>query len=319
MNKMLVTGGAGFLGSHLVDRLMQLEEKVTVLDNLSSGRMTNIRRWVNNPNFTFIEADLKKPEDINKTLQESTRVFHFAANPEVRVGETSPKVHLEENLMATFNLLEAMRRSRRAETIVFASTSTVYGDASTIPTPEDYGPLIPISTYGATKLACEALIASYTHTFNLNALIIRLANIVGPRSNHGVIPDFIKKLKTNPKKLEILGDGKQNKSYLYVDDCIDAILHTTNRFIEDDDNVDVYNIGSTNQTTVRRIAEIVAQEMKLQNVEFTFTGGFRDGRGWKGDVRIMQLSVEKLTQTGWKPKLDSEQAIRIATRSLLRQ
>jgi len=318
MNHILITGGAGFIGTHLTHRLISEGRKVTILDNLSVGKTENIKQWFNNPNFTFIRGDLKNPKDIVEAIQGSQTVFHLAANPEVQVGETHPHIHFQENLVATFNLLEAMRKSKTAKTIIFTSTSTIYGEATTIPTPENYGPLTPISTYGATKLGCEALTTSYAHTFNLSVLILRLANIVGPEANHGVIPDFIRKLKTNPNRLEILGNGSQNKSYLYINDCMDAILHATEIFLKSNRKVDIYNIGSTDQITVKRIAEIVTEEMHLPNVNFSFTGGVDEGRGWKGDVRNMHLSTEKLAKTKWKPKHTSEQATRLATRSLLK-
>jgi len=211
-----------------------------------------------------------------------------------------------------------MRKSKTPKTMVFTSTSTVYGEAKILPTPEDYAPLIPISTYGASKLGCEALTTSYAHTFNLRALILRLANIVGPKANHGVIPDFIRKLKTNPNRLEVLGDGNQKKSYLYIDDCIDAILHATKTFLKSNHKVDIYNIGSTDQITVKNIAKIVIEEMHLPNVSIIFTGGVDGGRGWKGDVKTMRLSTEKLAKTGWKPKYTSEHAIRLTLRALMK-
>ena len=176
-----------------------------------------------------------------------------------------------------------------------------------------------ISTYGASKLGCEALITSYAHTFNLHALILRLANIVWARANHGVIPDFIRKLQTNPNRLEILGDGNQKKSYLYIDDCIDAILHATKTFLKNGLNIEMYNIGSSDQITVKNIAKIIIEEMHLPNVNIIFTGGVDGGRGWKGDVKTMYLSTEKLAKTGWRPKRGSEQAIRLTVQQILRE
>ena len=319
MNNILITGGAGFIGNYLTHRLIIEGRKVTILDNLSIGKIKNIQQWLDNPNFAFIEGDLKDSKDITKAIQSSQIVFHLAANPEVQIGETDPQVHFQENLVATFNLLEAMRKSKTAKTIVFTSTSTIYGEANTLPTPEDYGPLAPISTYGATKLGCEALITSYAYTFNSQALILRLANIVGPKANHGVIPDFIKKLQTNSNHLEILGDGNQKKSYLHIDDCINAILHATKTLLKTNFKVNIYNICSIDQITVKKIAGIVAEEMHLHHVKFSFTGGVDGGRGWKGDVKNMHLSTEKLARTGWTPKYTSEQAIRKATQSLLRE
>lgn len=317
-SKVLVTGGAGFIGSHLVDRLMNLDREVTVLDDLSQGSLKNLEQWLKNPRFQFIEADLKDHDAAVKGVKDIGVVFHLAANPEVRVGETDPTVHFRENLTATSNLLEAMRKSRSAKTLVFASTSTVYGEAEVLPTPEDYGPLVPISTYGASKLGCEALACSYAHTFGLRALILRVANVVGSRSNHGVIFDFIKKLETDPKRLEILGDGTQTKSYLHVKDFVDATLHLTGRFLGSANKVDMYNVGSDDQVGVRKIAEIVTAEMGLSGVKFAFTGGV-EGRGWLGDVKIMRLSVDKLLKTNWKPKYNSAEAVRLAAKELLKE
>lgn len=206
-----------------------------------------------------------------------------------------------------------------AKNLVFASTSTVYGEAKVMPTPEDYGPLIPISTYGASKLGCEALLCSYAYTFGLRVLILRIANIVGSRASHGVIIDFIDKLKANSCRLEILGDGAQRKSYLHVNDCISAILHLVRKFLRSEDRVAIYNVGSSDQVTVGRIAEIVAEELGLRDVEFVFTGGVDGGRGWRGDVKVMLLSIEKLLKTGWTPKHTSEQAIRLATQEILKE
>jgi len=249
-------------------------------------------------------------------LEECKIIFHLAANPEVRVGETDPKVHFEENILTTFNLLEAIQQSNTPKTIIFTSTSTVYGEASQIPTPENYAPLIPISTYGASKLASEALITSYAYTYNHRALILRLANIIGPKSNHGVIIDFIKKIVKNPKQLEILGDGLQEKSYLYITDCIEAIIHLTNKFCRNKKRVDVYNTGSNDRITMKEIAKIGAEEMKTPNIKFKFTGGVDGGRGWKGDVKKMQLSINRLVKTGWKPKYTSKQAVRLTAKAL---
>lgn len=318
-SRILVTGGAGFIGSHLVDRLMKLGCEVTVLDNLSHGSLENLKRWLKNKRFRFVKGDLKEPGDAMRGVKGVDLVFHLAANPEVRVGETDPTVHFRENLVATFNLLEAMRKSEKAKTLVFASTSTVYGEAVVLPTPEDYGPSVPISTYGASKLGCEALAFSYAHTFGLRVLVLRLANVVGSRAAHGVLIDFIEKLTANPKRLEILGDGTQKKTYLYIEDCIDAILCTAEAFLDSKDKVEVYNVGSVDQLRVDRIAEAVVEEMGLKGVEFVFAGGVEGGRGWLGDVKYMHLSVDKLMKLGWKPKYDSEGAVRLAVKELLEE
>ncbi|NIU39729.1 NAD-dependent epimerase/dehydratase family protein, partial [Candidatus Bathyarchaeota archaeon] len=296
-SKILITGGAGFIGSHLVDRLMMGGQNVTVFDNLSNGSLKNLESWLENEHFRFIKGDLKKLGDVGEAVKGIELVFHLAANPEVRVGETDPYIHFQENLMATFNLLEAVRKSASAKTFVFFSTSTVYGEAAILPTPENYGPSIPISTYGASKLGCEALVSSYAHTFGLRALILRVANVVGSRANHGVIIDFINKLETDPRRLEILGDGTQKKSYLHIEDFIDATLRLTSRFLDDEKKVDIYNVGSVDQIEVKKIAEVVAEEIGFRDVAFVFTGGVDGGRGWLGDVKIMLLSIDKLMKT----------------------
>jgi len=317
--KALVTGGAGFIGSHLVDRLMREGWNVVVIDNLSVGSVKNIKRWLDNTRLKFIRGDLKDAGVVDNAVGEVETVFHFAANPEVRVGETDPSVHFRENLACSFNVLEAMRRSRSAKTLVFASTSTVYGETSVLPTPESHGPLIPISTYGASKLGCEGLACSYTGTFGLRALILRFANVVGPRSGHGVIVDFVEKLHADPGRLEILGDGTQKKSYLWIDDCIEAVFGLTRRFLESKERVEIFNVGSVDQVTVGKIGEIVVKELNLSDVEFVFTGGVDGGRGWRGDVKLMHLSIKKLLETGWKPKLNSEQAVRLAVQTILKE
>jgi UDP-glucose 4-epimerase len=313
----LVTGGAGFIGSHLTEQLLRSGHSVAVLDNLSNGKIENIQHLLNNPSLTLLKEDLKSPKKLGQLMNACGTIFHLAANPEVRLGETHPKTHFEENILSTFNLLEIMRKNRKPKTLVFASTSTVYGEAKHIPTSEDYTPLLPISTYGASKLACEALITSYAYTFNHRALILRLANIIGPRSNHGVIVDFIRQIRANPKKLTILGDGKQEKSYLYISDCIEAIMHLTEAFSKGTEKVDVFNVGSRDKVTVAEIAKTVSEEMNRPNIEYKFTGGVDGGRGWKGDVKIMQLSIDKLVRTGWKPRHSSKQAVRLAAKALI--
>ena len=183
-SKVLVTGGAGFIGSHLVDSLMGVGFSVKVVDNLSSGSAENVKSWLDNPRFEFVRGDLKDPAVAYEGVSDAEVVFHLAANSEVRVGETDPAVHFDENLLVTFNLLEAVRKSEKAKLVVFASSSTVYGEPDRFPTPEDYGPLLPISVYGASKLGCESLISSYCHTFDLSGIVLRLANIVGARATH---------------------------------------------------------------------------------------------------------------------------------------
>ncbi len=310
VNKIIVTGGAGFIGSHIVDKLLSKNYRVTVVDNLSSGRMEFLENHINNPDFEFKNVDLLAPQELETAIQGADAIFHLAANPDVRLGPENTKVHLEQNIITTYNLLETMRKTE-VKNIIFTSTSTVYGEASVIPTPEDYGPLVPISLYGASKLACEALITSYCHTFNMNSWIFRFANIVGPRGTHGIIVDFIEKLRKNPESLEILGDGKQNKSYIHVSECVDAIMYA---WEHSTDMANIFNIGSNDTITATGIGEIIVKEMGLSDVEFVYTGG---NRGWVGDVPKMMLSIDKLKSIGWEPAYNSEKSIRDAVRSAL--
>lgn len=310
-SKVLVTGGAGFIGSHLVDRLIEMGNMVTVYDNLSSCKMDFIFHHMDNPKFRLIEGDLLYADSIEAACKNADFVFHVAANPDVRLGSTDTKVHFDQNITATYNLLEAMRKNC-VKKIAFTSTSTVYGEAAVMPTAEDYGPLVPISLYGASKLACEALITSYSHTFEMQSWICRFANIIGDRGTHGIIVDFIAKLRKNSSELEILGNGSQSKSYLHVRECVDAMILA---ICESTDEVNIFNIGSEDTINPTRIAEIIVEEMGLNNVEFNYTGG---SRGWKGDVPKMMLSVDKMKKLGWIPKWESEQSVRKTVRSLMK-
>ncbi|WFO75480.1 NAD-dependent epimerase/dehydratase family protein [Desulfurococcaceae archaeon MEX13E-LK6-19] len=319
LNRVIVTGGAGFIGSHLVDELSRRgAEKIIVVDNLSNGRLDNLSRHMGKGYFSFVKADLKDPNgQWVDSFKDADVVFHFAANPEVRVSSVDPRSHFNENIYATFNVLEAARK-HDVKYHVFASSSTVYGEAKIIPTPEDYHPLEPISVYGATKLACEALYISYAKLYGFKVLIARYANIIGPRSNHGVIIDFINKLKKNPKRLEILGDGTQKKSYLHVYDAVDATLHAFNYLVKESNNdYEVFNIGSSDWIQVIKIADIIVEEMGLKNVEYVFVKTTPDGRGWPGDVKLMLLDISKLKSIGWSPRWNSYEAVRKTVRELL--
>jgi len=248
-------------------------------------------------------------DDITGFFEGADEVWHLAANPEVRLGVENTRVHLEQNVIATYNVLEAMRR-KEVRRILFTSTSTVYGEADQLPTPEEY-PTLPISLYGASKLAGEALIASYCHTFDMHAWIYRFANVIGQRSTHGVIYDFINKIRSNPTELEILGDGTQTKSYIYVTDCIEAMLAGLNATGKT--RVHVFNIGTNDMTGVKRIAELVCEAMHTKPA-FKFTGG---KRGWIGDVPIMLLDASKLNTLDWKQRYTSEEAVKKAIQDLL--
>ncbi len=304
----IVTGGAGFIGSHLVDKLVSAGDEVIVIDSLVSGDLNSISSHLNERRITFVRADLLT-DTWQTYLVNADRVYHLAADPDVRESSLSPDKQLNNTIIATHRVLEAMRMFHVPE-IVFTSTSTVYGEASIIPTPESYTPMEPVSVYGAAKLACEALISAYCHSFSMRSWIFRFANIIGARSGHGVITDFIRKLKTNPAELEILGDGKQTKSYLEVKECIRAIMFVVNHT---KNTVNTYNIGSEDWISVTEIADIIGEEMGL-SPSYRYTGG---RRGWVGDVPMMQLDITKLKTLGFVPEVSSRESVRLAVRAAL--
>ena len=305
----VVTGGAGFIGSHLVDTLVAQGNEVLVIDSLCAGRKETIAQHIDSCKVRFLQKDLLT-DGWQESIEGADRLFHLAADPDVRQSAVNPDPTIQNKIIATYRVLEAMRRFQVPE-LGFTSTSTVYGDATIIPTPENYTPLEPISVYGASKLACESLISSYCHSFGMKAYVFRFANIIGSRSGHGVITDFIKKLEHNPSELEILGDGKQTKSYLEVHECVAAMLFAVGHARG---TVNTFNVGSEDWIDVKSIAEIVCEEMRLPDTKFRFTGG---ERGWVGDVPKMQLAVEKIKALRWKPQVGSRESVRIAVQAML--
>jgi len=310
--KVLVTGGAGFIGSHLVDKLIEEGYSVKVIDNLSSGSLENLSKHKDDPKLELIIGDLKKPEDISKAMDGVNTVFHYAANPEVRVSTMNPEIHFNENIVATFNLLEAIRKSDIKE-IVFASSSTVYGEPEVIPVSED-APIKPVSVYGASKAACESLIHAYSKLYSIKAVIIRYANVVGPRLRHGVIWDFIKKLREDPNQLEILGDGKQEKGYIYIDDAVEATIMAWKKT----EHFDVYNVASNDWITVDEIADLVIESMKLKDVRRVYSPVLH-GIGWPGDVKKIALKIDKLKSIGFTPKKSSREAIKATAEAMIKE
>ena len=311
--RVLVTGGAGFIGSHLVDRLVKEGYRVRVIDNLSSGRLENIKHHIDARTIELVIGDLKDPQTALKAVEGVDAVFHFAANPEVRVSTTNPEVHFNENVVATFNLLEAMRK-RGVRELVFASSSSVYGEPEEIPVDEN-APMRPISVYGASKASCENLIHAYSKLYGIKAVSIRYANVVGPRLRHGVVWDFIVKLKRNPRELEILGDGKQTRSYIYIDDAVEATMmawrKTSTQF-------EVYNIGSEDWITVDEVVDEVIKAMELRNVKKVYRPVLH-GVGWPGDVKRIALRIDKLQALGFKPRLNSRSAVYKAATELRKE
>lgn len=304
----IVTGGAGFIGSHLVDLLLARGDTVTVIDSMVAGRMKNLEENIG-ALTAFKHADLLE-DGWQDLFAGADRVYHIAADPDVRGSARKSFEVYNNNVTATVRVLEAMKEHGVKE-IVFTSTSTVYGEADVIPTPETYAPMVPISIYGASKLACEAMISAYAATYGMKAWVYRFANIIGSRSTHGVIYDFVRKLNDDPTRLEILGDGRQSKSYLAVENCVAAMVYAPT---VSDDTFTVFNIGSEDWVSVKQIAELIIEEMGLSNVSLHFTGG---DRGWVGDVPMMRLSVDKLKATGWTPGITSEESVRQAIRATI--
>ena len=310
MTRYFISGGAGFIGSHLADRLVGDGGDVTVYDNLSSGKVSHIQHHLGKSYFKFVQADLADTKTLNLAMKGHDAVFHLAANPDAREGIKNPALDLNIGTIATFNVLEAMRLNG-VKKIVFSSSGTVTGDTPAMPVIEEYGPLLPISLYGASKLAGEGLMSAYCHVFEMQAYIFRFANIIGPRATHGVIYDFIKKLRKSPQELEILGDGTQAKPYLLVEDCLKGIFCALKN---SDKQCGIYNLGCNSTTSVKRIAELVVNEMGIHNVRFNYTGG---KRGWRGDVPQFQFNVEKMKGLGWSASHTSDEAVQIAIGRIL--
>jgi UDP-glucose 4-epimerase len=315
MSKLLVTGGAGFIGSHLIRALIPLGEydQIVAYDNLSTGNIENIKDLLQNANFNFIQSDLLDSSTLEKTVCSCDAVFHLAASSNVPLGAVNSRIDYEQNLVTTYNLLEAMRKSPSCKGMMFASTSAVYGEVNRQPISESHSRPEPISLYGATKLACESLVSGYCHMYDMSSVIVRLANIIGP-GTHGVVQDFITKLTSNPKYLEILGNGMQRKSYLYISDCIEAL----NKLLQivERKTFDIFNLGSDDNITVSEIVDIIIHELDLNEVERKFIDKY-DGRGWIGDVRECMLDCSRMKQMGWNPRLRSKEAVVVTVRDIL--
>jgi UDP-glucose 4-epimerase len=308
----LVTGGAGFIGSHLIDRLVSRGDEVVALDNLSSGKVEFIQTHIDSGSVVLIEGDITNFDDVHAAMDGIDCVFHLAANPDIRLGTKITDTDLKQGTIATYNIVESMRRCD-VKKIVFASSSVVYGENAPMPTPENHGPCMPISLYGASKQAGEGLISSWVGTFGLQAWVFRFANIIGQRGTHGVIFDFIHKLKADPSRLEVLGNGLQEKSYMEVGDCVDGILHVMEN---SNDSLNLFNLGSHDTASVTRIAEIVIEETNCDGAKIEYTGG---DRGWAGDIPRAMLGINKMLSTGYDVRYNSEDAIRHTAKCLIKE
>ena len=293
--RVVITGGAGFVGSHLAEALVRKREAI-VFDNFSSGK----REFLDAMDAKIVQGDIRKFEEVKKACKEVDAVYHFAADPDVRKSYDEPLENFRIDVLGTLNVLEACRLNN-VKQIIFASSSVVYGNAG-IPTPEN-APIAPISNYGAAKAASEYYVSTYSQLYGIKAIVLRYANIIGPRLTHGVIHDFYEKLEKNPKELEILGDGNQEKSYLHVNDAVEATLFAVQKT---KNNFQVFNVGSEEKITVKKIAHLIVSTLGLENVQYKYTGG---KIGWPGDVPIMLLSIEKLKGLGWKSRFTVQKSI----------
>jgi UDP-glucose 4-epimerase len=311
MRRALVTGGLGFIGSHLVDRLLGDGWEVVVLDNLLTGRRSNLAHQERNQSLQIKEGDIRDLGTVSEATAGCDAVFHLAAHALMRVSVNDHRADLDYNVIGTLNILEGMARNKVPD-LVFASTSALYGEAEVTPTPEDYSG-IQTSLYGAAKLAGEAYASAYVQLVPMKFWAFRFGTVLGERCRRGAIWDFEHKLHENPSELEILGDGKQSKDYLAVGDCIDGIMLGYQRASKP---VNIFNLGLEEQTTVDELADLVIQEMGLSNVRKRYAGG---PRGWIGDNPVVYLSIKKIRELGWKPKVSPRDAIRMTARWTMKE
>jgi len=300
-NKIIVTGCAGFIGSNLVDRLLSQARQVVGIDNFSTGQRRFLEGALKNPNFRLVEADLLDLLSLTEAFKGGDRVIHLAANADVRFGTEHPRKDLEQNTIATYNVLEAMR-ANCIKRIAFSSTGSVYGEAPVIPTPENAPFPIQTSLYGASKLAGEGLITAYCEGFGFQSFIFRFVSILGERYTHGHVFDFYKQLRHDPTQLRVLGNGKQRKSYLYVQDCIDAILLAMDRAAN---KINIYNLGVNNYVEVNDSVGWISEVLKVEP-RLSYTGG---DRGWIGDNPFIFLDTAKIRALGWSPKLNIREGV----------
>ena len=313
-SRFLITGGAGFIGSHFCDRLAgdPLVTRITAYDNFSSGREWHVAHHLSDPRFSLIRADVSDLEGLTSAMAGHDVVIHLASNPDIAKAATEPTIDFTQGTALTSNVLEAARRAG-VTTVLYASGSGVLGETAGAEAGEDYTPMIPISTYGASKMAGEALLAAYCHMFGMCGFAFRFANVIGSRQTHGVGFDFISRLTQDPTQLRILGDGSQTKSYIHVDDVVNAVLYVLENAAGP---YNVFNVSTPDTLTVTEIADLSCEVLGLPpgSVTYRFTGG---DRGWKGDVPVVRLDTARLRRLGWSCRNDSRSAMKIALESLL--
>jgi UDP-glucose 4-epimerase len=302
-----IVGGAGFIGSHFADRLLGDPDiqQVTLFDNFSSGREWHYEQHLADPRLRVVREDVTNLDALTRAIAGHDVVIHLASNPDIAKAATEPSVDFDQGTVLTHHVVEAMRRAA-VPRILYASGSGVYGDLGETEAYEDLGPLLPVSTYGASKLAGEVLICSYSFMFGITGCAFRFGNVVGPRQTHGVGHDFLRRLRENPGRLDILGDGSQSKSYVYVEDIVNAVLMASERTVK---AFEVYNVATGDYITVKEIAELAVEVAGLSagQVEFAFSGG---NRGWKGDVPIVRLNTDRIQGLGWRCLRTSRDALR---------
>lgn len=304
-----VTGGAGFIGSHVVDRLLSRGDEVVVYDNFSTGREDFLFRQAPEPRLTIVRGDVLDTDLLGRSLKGADAVYHLQANADVRGGPLDPRKDLDQNIVGTFNVLEATRDAG-VQTFLFASSATVYGEPKVFPTPEDC-PLVQTSTYGASKAAGEGLIQAFCEYEGMRSFIFRFVSFVGERYTHGVVFDFLKKLRKDPTEMEVLGDGRQRKSYLYVRDGVDAMFLAMEKAAG---LVNVFNLGHSEDMNVLGLADLVCEELGLSSVRYRLTGGVR---GWKGDAPWVLLDTRRIQALGWRPTTSIAEGIRRTVRYLV--
>ncbi len=314
ISRVCIVGGAGFIGSHFVDRLLgnDTTELVTVFDNFSSGRQWHLAHHGDDSRLRVIRGDVVDLDALRSATTGAQVVIHLASNPDIARAATDPAIDFDAGTLLTHRVVEAMRLSG-VPRILYASGSGVYGDVGELEVAEDHGPLVPISTYGASKLAGEALISSYCHMFDLSACVFRFGNVVGPRQTHGVGFDFIRRLLDDPERLRILGNGKQSKSYVHVSDIVDAVLLAAESAPLP---FSTYNVATLDYVTVNEIAELAAEVCGLDptRIAFEYTGG---DRGWRGDVPVVRLNSSRIRGLGWANAMSARQALRASLASML--
>jgi UDP-glucose 4-epimerase len=314
-SRYVVVGGAGFIGSHFVDALIPNDsiDSVTVFDNFSSGRRWHLAAHQGSPKLGVVDADIRDSVALRAAFEGCQTVIHLASNPDIARAVTEPAIDFDQGTYLTHNVVEAMRTAG-VKTILYASGSGVYGDLGQLEAAEDHGPLVPISTYGASKLAGEALISAYSHMFGLRGIVFRFGNVVGPRQTHGVGFDFLRSLRADPKRLRILGDGNQSKSYIHVSDVVSAVLTAEGAVGEG--RFETYNVATGDYMTVREIAELAVEAIGRVpgTTEFAYMGG---DRGWAGDVPVVRLDTSRIRGLGWRNQRSSREAMKASMEAML--